>query len=57
MKKDKEFFLSVECFSYDYEKKSYIIDPKEPYLYPNDDDEELDELEEEDEDNYTQSDF
>lgn len=40
MKKDKEFFLSVECFSYDYEKKSYIIDPKEPYLYPNDDDEE-----------------
>lgn len=49
LKKDKEFFLAADCFSYNYDTKTYVLDPKEPYLYPNDDDEELDELEEEDE--------
>ncbi|KAL4465443.1 hypothetical protein ABPG73_007898 [Tetrahymena malaccensis] len=59
-KKDKDFFLSIECFAYDYNTKTYIIDPKQPYLYPDDEDEEedLEELEEEsDESLSSQSDY
>ncbi|EAS06722.2 cation channel family protein (macronuclear) [Tetrahymena thermophila SB210] len=45
-KKDKEFFLNIECFAYDQNTKKFIIDPKQPYLYPDDDDEEEEDLEE-----------
>lgn len=55
IKKDKEFFYSVECFSYNCETKTFTVDPKEAYLYPNDDDEDdIDELEEEEEESSTE---
>lgn len=61
-KRDKDFFFSIECFSYNREKKSFIIDPKEAYLHPNDDEYDYDdeEIDEEEDENYTektQSDF